>query len=153
MHANERELILKEEVYAIVGAAMEVCNELGPGFLEAVYQEAMEIELELRRIPFVPQVPLRISYKGRTLCKEYVPDLICFGQVIVELKAIKQLTTVEDAQLLNYLKAAAKPLGLLLNFGSPRLEWKRMIFTPSSIGVHSCPLAVNDKGTSTNGRE
>jgi len=133
MYTNERELILKDEVYAIVGAAMEVSNELGSGFLEAVYQEAMEIELEEQDIPFVAQVPIEIAYKGRRLAKEYFPDIICYDQVIVELKAMKELTSNEDAQLLNYLKATEKPVGVLLNFGSPKLEWKRMAYTISRV--------------------
>lgn len=129
MNANTRELILKDEVYAIVGVALEVSNELGSGFLEAVYQEALAIEFGERRIPFVQQVPIGIHYKGRPLSKEYIPDFICFDQIIVEIKALKQLTTVEDAQLLNYLKATSKPVGVLLNFGVPKLEWKRMALT------------------------
>jgi len=153
MNANERELILKDEVYAIVGAAIEVSNELGSGFLEAVYQEALEIELEERRIPFASQVPIEISYKGRRLVKEYVPDLICYGQVIVEIKAIKQLSSIEEAQLLNYLKATRKPVGVLLNFGTAKLEWKRMAFTRSTIGVHSRPFAVEAKEGAANERE
>jgi len=131
MNANERELISKDEVYAIVGAAMEVSNELGSGFLEAVYQEALQIELEERKIPFAAQVPIQISYKGRRLAKEYIPDFICYGHIIMEIKALKQLTSVEEAQLLNYLKATGKPVGVLLNFGSPKLEWKRMAMTRS----------------------
>lgn len=129
MDTDQHQLLLKEEVYAIVGAAMEVSNELGSGFLEAVYQEAMEIEMGQRRIPFVAQEPISISYKGTILSKIYVPDFICFDKVIVELKAIKALTSVEEAQLLNYLKATAKPVGLLINFGSPKLEWKRMVMS------------------------
>ena len=134
MNSNERELLFKDEVYAIVGAAMEVSNELGAGFLEAVYQEALEIELEERGIPLAAQVPVEIMYKGRRLAKEYIPDVICFDRVIVEIKALKQLTSNEEAQLLNYLKATGKPVGVLLNFGSPKLEWKRMVFTHSRIG-------------------
>lgn len=133
MNANERELLFKEEVYAIVGAAMEVSNEFGAGFLEGVYQEALEIELRDRRIPFAAQVPIEISYKGRRLVKQYIPDFICHDQVIVEIKAIKQLTSIEEAQLLNYLKATGRPVGVLLNFGSPRLEWKRMVYTHPTI--------------------
>lgn len=129
MNTNERELILKDEVYAIVGAAMEVSKELGSGFLEAVYQEALEIELRERKIPFIAQMPIRISYKGRILAKEYIPDFVCHDQMIVEIKALKGLTSVEEAQLLNYLKATGKPVGLLLNFGNPKLEWKRMVLT------------------------
>lgn len=129
MNANEHELMLKDEVFAIVGTAMEVSNELGSGFLEAVYQEAMAIEFGERRIPFVAQPPVGIVYKGRKLAKEYIPDFICFDQIIVEIKAMKQLTSVEEAQLLNYLKATGKPVGVLLNFGIPKLEWKRMVLT------------------------
>jgi GxxExxY protein len=143
MNANERELLLGDEVYAIVGAAMEVSNVLGCGFLEAVYQEALELELGERMIPFARQVEIGITYKGKELAKKYVPDLICFGQVIVEIKAVKQLTSVEDAQLLNYLKATGRPVGVLLNFGTPKLEWKRMALTHPHIGVYSRPFAVN----------
>lgn len=129
MNANERELVFKDEVYAIVGAAMEVSNVLGSGFLEAVYQEALEIEMRERKIPFVAQPAISISYKEITLAKTYIPDFICFGLVIVEIKALKALTTVEEAQLLNYLKATGKPVGVLINFGTPKLEWKRMVLT------------------------
>jgi GxxExxY protein len=125
MDANQRELILKDEVYQIVGAAMEVSNQLGCGFLEAVYQEAMEIELTEGHIPYIPQKPIQISYKGRVLKKEYVADFLCHGRIIVEIKAVKALTTIEEAQLLNYLKATGLPVGLLVNFGTPQLEWKR----------------------------
>jgi GxxExxY protein len=127
MNTNERELILKEEVYRIVGAAMEVSNELGAGFLEAVYQEALGIELKSRAVPYVAQPTITIAYKGRILTKEYVPDFVCYDQIIVEIKAIKGLTNIEQAQLLNYLKATGKPVGLLLNFGTPKLEWQRMV--------------------------
>ena len=131
MNANERELLLRDEVYAVVGAAMEVSNELGSGFLEAVYQEALGMEFESRAIPYIAQPKVTIAYKGRTLEKAYVPDFICYGKIIVEIKAIKELTTIEQAQLLNYLNATGKPIGLLLNFGSPKLEWKRMILSKS----------------------
>ena len=122
------ELILKEEVYQIVGAAMDVYYQLGRGFLEPVYQEAMEVELQRRGLPFESQCPLTIFYKGRPLTKLYVADLICFDQIIAELKACDRLTGTEEAQLLNYLKATKKHVGLLINFGSPvRLEWKRYV--------------------------
>ncbi len=129
MRTIERELLLKDEVYAIVGAAMEVSNVLGSGFLEAVYQEALHIELTARNIPFVAQHAVNISYKGRILRATYIPDFICYDQVIVEIKALKALTSVEEAQLLNYLKATGKPVGVLINFGAPKLEWKRMVMT------------------------
>jgi GxxExxY protein len=122
------ELILKDEVYSIVGCAIEVHKELGFGFLEAVYQETMELELTLRRIPFEAQRPLAISYKGQRLKKEYIADLICYGEIIVELKALERLSGREEAQLLNYLKATSYRVGLLINFGnSPKLEWKRFV--------------------------
>ncbi len=131
MDTNERELIFKNEIFAVVGAAMEVSNEMGAGFLEAVYQEAMQIELAERKIPFEAQVPIWISYKEHRLMKMYVPDLVCYDQIIVEIKAVKKLTTIDEAQLINYLKATSKPVGLLLNFGAPKLEWKRMAYSLS----------------------
>ena len=122
------ELLLKDEVYAIIGAAMEVHSVLGPGFLEAVYHEAMEIELRERGIPFESHKKLRILYKGHLLEKEYEADMVCYGQIVVELKALDRLTSREEAQLLNYLKATDLRVGLLINFGSTgKLEWKRFI--------------------------
>ena len=117
--------ILSDESYKILGAVMEVYNHLGPGFVEAVYQEALEIELAARQIPFEAQVAISISYKGRMLRREFVADFVCYGQVIVEIKAIKEITGLEKAQILNYLKATGLPLGLLVNFGSVPLEKKR----------------------------
>ena len=122
------ELLFKEEVYVIVGAAMEVYNELGAGFLESVYQEAMELELGDRSIPFNPQVPLRIRFKERVLKKTFCADLICYGAVLVELKAIDQITKREEAQALNYLKATGLRVALIINFGDPgRLDWVRVV--------------------------
>ena len=122
------ELILKDEVYQIVGAALEVYWQLGRGFLEPVYQEALEIELKRRCIPFESQKRLTIEYKGRPLLKEYVADLILFGQIIAELKTCERLSGREEAQLLNYLKATGMRVGLLFNFGSAvKLEWKRYV--------------------------
>lgn len=123
------DLILKDEVFAIVGAAMEVHRVLGSGFLEAVYQEAMEIESASRLLPFVPQKILCVHYKDYLLKKEYVADLVYCNQIIVELKALDKLTGREEAQILNYLKATKMKVGLLINFGSsPKLEWKRFVF-------------------------
>src|SRR5215211_6483871 len=122
------EFLLKEEVYAIVGAAMTVHRELGAGFLEAVYQEALEIELRLRQIAFESQKPLTIIYKGRLLRKEYIADLVCYQSIIVELKALDQLSGKEEAQLINYLKATGLRVGLLINFGSKgKLEWRKFV--------------------------
>ena len=122
------ELILKDEVFAIIGAAIEVQRVLGSGFLEPVYQEAMEIESASRILPFEPQKIIRIDYKGRLLKKEYIADLIYYNQIIVELKALDKLTGKEESQILNYLKATRMKVGLLINFGSsPKLEWKRFV--------------------------
>jgi GxxExxY protein len=122
------ELLLKDEVYAIIGAAIEVHRELGEGFLEPVYQEALEIEFGGRGIPFESQKPLPISYKGRYLNKQYIADCICYEKVVVELKALDKLGNKEQSQILNYLKATGLQVGLLINFGSTgQLEWKRFV--------------------------
>lgn len=125
------------QTYAIIGAAMEVHRVLGHGFLEGVYQEAMEIELASRGIPFDPQVKLPVIYKGVPLETFYKPDFICFGCVIVELKALDAITGVEESQLLNYLKATGHERGLLLNFGTPSLQYKRMIFSVGPVATSS----------------
>ena len=121
-------MLYKDEVYRIIGAAMEVHKELGPGFLEAVYHEALGLELEERTIPFESKKMIRIHYKDKVLEKEYQADYVCFGAIIVELKALAELTANHEAQLINYLKAGKMEVGLLINFGSfGRLEWKRMV--------------------------
>lgn len=111
--------------FAIIGAAMEVHSRLGSGFLEAVYHEALAIELNNREIPFQHESLLPIFYKEQKLTTYYRADFICFDQVIVELKAIKKLGGVEESQIINYLKATNFDIGLLLNFGAPSLEYKR----------------------------
>lgn len=122
------ELLYKVEVYNIVGAAMEVYNQLGNGFLEAVYQEALALELQLRDIPFIEHPPLELCYKGKILHRHYIPDMLLYDKIIVELKAISILGNNEQAQLLHYLKATGLRLGLLINFGSKmKLEWERKI--------------------------
>jgi GxxExxY protein len=122
------ELIYREETFAILGAAIEVHRELGSGFLEAVYQEAMEIELANRNIPFAPRKELTIAYKSNFLRKMYETDLECYEKIIVELKALDRLSGKEEAQVLHYLKATGLRVGLLINFGSQgRLEWKRFV--------------------------
>ncbi len=111
---------------------MEVYNQLGPGFSEAIYQEAMEIEANSRKIPNKPQQDVFITYKGTKLKQFLKPDFICYDKIIVELKALDHLTSREEAQLLNYLKATGMSVGLLINFGAERdLEWKRMVLTAS----------------------
>ena len=126
---NQKELMAKEEVYAIIGAAMEVHNVLGAGFAEADYQEAMEIEFGLRGIPFERQRPLAVTYKGAILGCSYVADFVCYGSIIVEIKAIRELANRDEAQIINYLKATGFRVGVLINFGDPgRLDWHRFVF-------------------------
>ncbi len=122
------ELLFKDEVYAINGAMFEVYKTLGPGFLEPVYQEALAIEFVSKGIPFEREKPLELYYKDVLLEKKYVPDFVCFGEIILELKVLPKLTNIELAQLLNYLKITKMRLGLLANFGSTHhLEWKRYV--------------------------
>ncbi len=116
-------MIYPEECHAIRGAVYEVYTTLGPGFAEDVYQEALEMELAERGIPFESQPRVRIYYKERVLDKVFVPDLICFGKIIVELKAVKNLLPEHEAQVINYLQATRMLLGMLVNFGTfPRVE-------------------------------
>jgi GxxExxY protein len=122
----EDEFPYKDLTREIIGAAMEVHRILGCGFLESVYEEALAVELGLRKVPFERQKPLDVFYKERNV-KQFVCDLLIGGVVLVELKAIKELTGVETAQVLNYLKATNVKLGLLLNFGAVSLQYKRVI--------------------------
>ena len=115
------------ETYAIIGAAMEVHSQLGCGFLEAVYQEALAIEFELGGVPARPQVELPLVYKSRRLKTFYRADFFCFGSVIVELKALDGLSGSDRAQIINYLKATGSKRGLLFNFGASRLEYERFV--------------------------
>ena len=115
--------------HAIIGAAMEVHRELGRGFLELVYQTALALEFQDRRIPFKAEVALPVRYKGKVLTCGYRADFVCFEDFLVEIKAISKLTTADDAQLLNELKATGYQRGLLLNFGSRSLEVKRLVRT------------------------
>jgi GxxExxY protein len=121
------DLYLKEECYNLIGAAFETHKILGSGFLESVYQEAFEIELNSRNIPFISQPQLELTYKDHKLAKKFKPDLLVYGEIIVEIKAINSLSEIEEAQLINYLKATNFHLGLLINFGSRKMEWKRRI--------------------------
>jgi len=116
-------LILKDEVFAIVDAAMEVHREKGCGFAEPVYQECMEIELAERKIPAEAQKEMAIFYKGRQLKKTYLADFVAYGKIIVELKALDQLTSREESQVINYLKSSGLELGVLINFGGRSLQW------------------------------
>ena len=113
--------------YAIIGAAMEVHRHLGCGFLESVYQEAFALELDKRVIPYSRELKFPVIYKGQRLANQYQPDFICFREVVVELKALGRLSSVEHAQLINYLKVTGYRIGLLLNFGARSLEKRRFV--------------------------
>lgn len=122
------DLVLSDETYAIRGAIFEVYKQMGCGFLEAVYQECLEIEFARQNIPYITQPELSICYKDKVLKQCYKPDFICFDQIIIELKAVKNVTNEHSAQLLNYLTACKFKVGLLVNFGSyPKVEIKRMV--------------------------
>ena len=120
-------MIRDEKTYKIIGAAMEVHRELGCGFLEPVYQEALAIEFKLQGLPFEQQQLIEIMYKGRPMEKKYQPDFVCFDDIIVEIKALSRLTGNEEAQIINYLKATSLEVGLLINFGTKSLEYKRFV--------------------------
>jgi GxxExxY protein len=122
-------MIYKKETYDIIGAAMDVHRTLGNGFLESVYQEALEIELAFRRIPYVSKKPIEIWYKSQFLTKFFIADLLCYNEIILELKAVSDITSVHEAQLINYLKATKKELGIIINFGTDSLEYKRYLNT------------------------
>lgn len=128
----KNKLEFEKETYEILGACFEVYKDKGSGFLEAPYQECMEIELELRGVPFVAQQSLPLEYKGRRLKSTYQPDLVVYDKVIVELKAVTKLADEHRAQVHNYLKASGRRIGLLVNFGHyPGIEHERIIRQPS----------------------
>lgn len=122
------EIIHKEESYRVMGACFEVYNEKGNGFTEPIYQECLELELGMQTIPFQAQANLPLSYKGQPLRQRFQPDFICFGKVIVEIKAVSALADEHRSQVLNYLNATGYRLGLLVNFGAHgKLEWERIV--------------------------
>ncbi len=124
----ETSLVYPEESYNIIGACYEVHNDKGSGFPEAVYQECLAMEFAIRGIPFVEKPPLRLEYKGQPLHHTYEPDFICFGKIIVEIKAVAGLADDHKAQVMNYLKATGLKLGLLVNFSAyPKLEELRVV--------------------------
>ena len=127
-HTNMTKILYKDEAYAIQGAIFEVYREMGCGFLEPVYQECLEKEFSSREIPFEPQKELRLSYKGAVLNLTYKPDLVCYGNIIVELKALKDIDDIHSAKVFNYLKVTGMRLGLLVNFGHyPKATVERIV--------------------------
>lgn len=125
---TEDKLLFREECYAIQGAIFEVYREMGPGFLEPVYQECLSRELVLSRIPFVAEPKLTLTYKGQQLSHTYEPDFVCHEKVIVELKAVREIAPEHQAQLLNYLKATGLRVGLLVNFSAhPKVAIQRFV--------------------------
>jgi GxxExxY protein len=124
----EPSIVYKEESYRIMGACFEVYREKGCGFVEPVYQECLEMEFSLQGLLFQPQVGLALGHKGRPLKQKYVPDFICFGKIILELKAVSELNDEHRAQVHNYLRATGYKLGLLVNFGHyPGVEHERIV--------------------------
>lgn len=122
------EFLLKDETYEILGACFEVYTDKGCGFLEDVYQECLEIELEERGIPFVSQPKLELGYKGRVLRQTYQPDFLCYRQVVLEIKAAKSIDNSHRAQIMNYLRATRMKVGLLVNFGHfPKVQHERFV--------------------------
>jgi len=121
------ELHYEQESYNIIGACIAVHQELGAGFLETVYQEALEEEFKIRKIPYTKEALIHINYKGKNLQKKFKADFICYGKIILELKAVTNLNPSHKAQVINYLKATNMQLGLLINFGEQSLTSKRII--------------------------
>ena len=120
-------LVYKDEAFKIIGAAMEVHKELGCGFLEPVYQEALEAELMMQQIPFEREKEIFITYKGMQLNKSYRADFICYDKIVVELKSVSELNNEHEAQVINYLKATGYKVGLLINFAERTLKHKRLV--------------------------
>lgn len=123
--------MFKQEGYDFMGAAFEVYNEQGFGLAEEIYQQSLEIELSIRQLPFVSKAELDVYYKERLLTTKYKPDLLVFGGIVVELKAVKELLPEHEGQLFNYMRIARKSVGYLVNFGTPgELQWKRFVIDP-----------------------
>jgi GxxExxY protein len=142
------ELLYENESYNIIGAAIEVFHELGSGFLEAVYQESLETEFNLRNIPYRREVPLNIYYKNKQLSKFYIADFICYDKIILEIKAVSALTNEHQAQLLNYLKATGFHLGFIINFCGEKMEYKRFVRESprlSAVNLEKKPQMSADK--------
>jgi GxxExxY protein len=131
MNTNEHELICRDEVYAIVSCALEIINGIGHGLHEKPYENALAVEFQHRGIPFVQQRCYAVMWRAVKV-GDFIPDLIVYGQVIVDTKTIDRITDVERGQMLNYLRITKLPVGLIINFEKPKLEWERIILTAQS---------------------
>jgi GxxExxY protein len=128
MNANGRELILKDEVFGIISCALEISNGLGHGLNEKIYENALVVEFDYRKIPFLQQPRYPVNWR-EVKVGEFIPDLIAHGQIIIETKTIERITDIERGQVLNYLRITGLPLGLIINFKKPRLEWERVVLS------------------------
>lgn len=147
---SEGKILFKEESYRIIGACMKVHRTLGPGFLEAVYEEALEKEFLKEEIPFERQIKLEVFYGQEKLKKFYRADFICYGKIILEIKSVSALPPIFYSQLKNYLSATKMELGMLINFGSPSLTYKRII-NPYSNNLPNSNTSANS-GNSSNSK-
>lgn len=125
MHMND--IVYKDESFAIIGAAMEVYNQLGSGFVEKVYQDALEIEFELRGIPYKREEHLPVFYKGRQIKHDFFVDFICYDKIVIECKTVSEILNIHKSQTLNYIKINNLKLGIVINFSNQSLEYKRIV--------------------------
>ncbi|MBO7592525.1 MAG: GxxExxY protein [Bacteroidaceae bacterium] len=121
------DIVYKDESFAIIGAAMEVYNQLGSGFVEKVYQDALEIEFELRGIPYKREEHLPVFYKGRQIKHDFFVDFICYDKIVIECKAVSEILNIHKIQTLNYIKINNLKLGIVINFSNQSLEYKRIV--------------------------
>jgi GxxExxY protein len=128
MNANKRELILKDEVYCVVSCSMEIINGLGHGLHEKPYENALVVEFEHRGIPYEQQKAFPVNWRGQRV-GQFIPDLIAYNQIAVDTKTIDRITNIESGQMLNYLRVTQLPLGLIINFKQPKLQWERIILS------------------------
>ena len=128
MNANKRELILKDEVYSVVSCSMEIINGLGHGLHEKPYENALVVEFEHRGIPYEQQKAFPVNWRGQRV-GQFIPDLIAYNQIAVDTKTIDRITNIESGQMLNYLRVTQLPLGLIINFKQPKLQWERIILS------------------------
>lgn len=128
MNANERELILKDEVYSVISCSMKIINGLGHGLYEKPYENALVVEFEHRGIPCEQQKAFPVNWRGQRV-GQFIPDLIAYKQIVVDTKTIERITNIERGQMLNYLRVTQLPPGLIINFKKPKLQWERVILS------------------------